>query len=115
MLAAVPLLAVGVVDGAAVLGRHSAGHARPVSSPAPRAGRQAAADRSAVVAAQARAAAIRGVLARRSDAVMTHDRAEWREVLDPQHPTFVRHQMRVFDNLQQVPFGSWAYDFNAKK
>jgi hypothetical protein len=116
MLAAIPLLAVGVVDGAAVLGRHSAGHPQPGASPAPRVGRTAAADRRATVAAAAaRTVAVRAVLARRSHAVMTHNRAEWRAGLDPGHPTFVRHQMRVFDNLQRVPFASWRYDFDAKK
>lgn len=116
MLAAIPLLAVAVVDGAAVLGRHSAGRPKPVVSPSSRVGQTAAADRAAAVAAAAaRTAAIRDVLARRSDAVMTHDRKEWRSALDPQHPVFVHQQMTVFDNLQRVPFASWDYTFDANK
>lgn len=46
---------------------------------------------------------------------MAHDSAEWRATLDPQHPAFVRRQMRVFHNLQHVPFASWAYDFDADR
>ena len=116
MLAAIPLLAVGVVDGAAVLGRHSVGHPKPLAAPSPRFGQTDAADRrAALAAAAARAAAVREVLARRSDAVMTHNRAEWRAALDPSHPGFVHQQMRVFDNLQHVQFASWDYDFDAKK
>lgn len=116
MLAAVPLLAVGVVDGAAVLGRHDAGHSRPPAGSSPRVGQTDAADRrAAIAAAAARTAAIRNVLARRSDAVMTHNRAEWRGALDPLHPNFLHQQMRVFDNLKRVPFASWDYDFDAKK
>jgi len=115
MLAAIPLLAVGVVDGAAVLGRNSASQPKPLAKPSSRVGQTDAADRRAALAAAARTAAIRDVLSRRSDAVMTHNRAEWRATLDPEHPTFLHEQMGVFDNLQQVPFASWDYDFDAKK
>ena len=117
MLAAIPLLAVAVVDGSAVLGRHSAG--RPTSAPSasPRPDRSTVADRRAAAAAGAvaRAAAVKELLARRGDAVITHDRAEWEATLDPQHPAFVRQQLRVFDNLRQVGFASWSYDFDAQR
>jgi hypothetical protein len=110
----VPLLAVAVVDGAAVLGRQSASNPRPVPSAAPRHGQTSAADRqTAADASQAdRAAAVHEVLARRSQAVMAHDAAAWRSVLDPERPAFVRRQMQVFRNFQHVPFASWDYDFD---
>jgi hypothetical protein len=115
MLAAIPLLAVGVVDGAAVLGRHSASTPKPLAQPSPRVGRTDAADRRGALAAAARTTAIRDLLAHRSNAVITHNRAEWRAALDPEHPAFVQEQMRVFDNLQAVAFASWDYGFDAKK
>ena len=52
------------------------------------------------------------MLARRGDAVMSHDAALWRSTLDPEHPAFVRQQMQVFRNLRHVPFASWDYDFD---
>src|SRR6476619_3330 len=111
MLAAIPLLAVAVVDGAAVLGRHSAGTHKAAGHPPPRQHHTAAAaDRRASAAARAeRAAAIRDVLARLTHAVRTHDRAEWQSTLDPERPGFVEHQLQVFDNLRHVPFASWDY------
>ncbi|HEX4654946.1 MAG TPA: hypothetical protein VH274_04310 [Mycobacteriales bacterium] len=117
MLAAIPLLAVAVVDGAAVLGRHSASRAKPVPSAAPGHDRSTVADRRAAAAAgaAARVTAIRSLLDRRGDAVMTHDATEWRATLDPQHPSFVRRQLQVFDNLQHVSFASWSYDFDAQR
>lgn len=116
MLAAVPLLAVAVVDGAAVLGRHSTTTPRPAPSAAPH-HHQTSADRQAAAAAglRARAAAVSEVLARRATAVMTHDSAGWRSTLDPEHPAFVRKQMQVFRNLRRVPFASWDYDFDADR
>ena len=117
MLAAVPLLAVAVVDGAAVLGRHSAGTPHQAGGVASRPAQTSAADRRAAAeaGAAARAAAIRSVLARRANAVMTHDSSEWRSTLDPGHPAFVRQQMRVFGNLRRVPFASWSYDFDPQR
>jgi hypothetical protein len=114
MLAAVPLLAVAVVDGAAVLGRHSTTTSKAAPSAAPRHGRTSAADRQAQADAgrAARVAAVRSVLARRGEAVLSHDPAVWRSTLDPERPRFVRRQMQVFRNLQRVPFASWDYDFD---
>src|SRR3954449_7212110 len=96
MLAAVPLLAVAGADGAALLARHTAtSHSAPASTP--RHGQSTAADRraAAAVAAAQRTTAIRGLLGRRADAVLTRDRAEWRATLDPEHPAFLRTQMQV--------------------
>lgn len=117
MLAAIPLLAAAVVDGSAVLGRHSAGRPKPALSPAPQQNRTTAADRRAAAAAgvATRTAAITALLARRGDAVMTHDRAEWRATLDPANPGFISRQMQVFDNLADVPFASWDYEFSAQR
>lgn len=117
MLAAIPLLAVAVVDGAAVLGRHSASRPKPSPTASPRHDRTSVADRQAAAAAgqAARAAAIREVLVRRATAVTAHDAAGWRSTLDPEHPAFVRRQMQVFRNLRHVPFASWDYDFDADR
>ena len=114
MLAAVPLLAVAVADGAALLARHTASEPAPAATSAPRHGQTSAADQRAAAAA-ARASAIRTLLARRGDAVLNRDRGEWRATLDPDNPSFVRKQMRVFDNLRDVQFTSWAYDFDARR
>jgi hypothetical protein len=117
MLAAVPLLAVAVVDGAALLGRHSASRSLPSPAASTRHDRTSAADRQAAAAAgrAARAAAIRELLVRRATAVTAHDAAAWRSTLDPEHPGFVRRQMQVFRNLRHVPFASWDYDFDADR
>jgi hypothetical protein len=117
MLAAIPLLAVAVVDGAAVLGRHSSSRPKPAPTASARHERTTAADQRAAAAAgrAARVAAIREVLARRASAVTAHDAAGWRSTLDPEHPAFVRRQMQVFRNLRRVPFASWDYDFDASR
>ena len=110
MLAAVPLLAVCVVDAAAVLGRHSTG---PTSGAAPRPSATTAPLPSAVTAA--RNMAIRELLKRRGDAVLHHDADEWRSTLDPANPRFMHVQMTVFANLRQVPFESWSYSLDPSR
>jgi hypothetical protein len=57
----------------------------------------------------ARASAIRALLARRSDAVRTHDRQEWLADIDPNQTAFLAKQATVFDRLQAVQFASWGY------
>ena len=117
MLAAVPLLAVAVVDGAAVLGRHS-GESAARHDAAPRVTQRHADTEAAEAqrrAVAARTHAIRELLARRGDAVLHHDRREWRLTLDPGSPKFRRRQMQVFDNLHKVRFASWSYSFEANE
>lgn len=115
ILAAVPLLAVAVVDGAALLGRHTASSTRPPAASTPRHDQTSAADRRAATTAglAARSAAVRAVLTRRASAVTSHDAALWRSTLDPEHLAFVHRQMRVFRNLRNVRFASWDYTFDA--
>ena len=111
MLAAIPLLAVCVVDAAAVLGRHSGETShRPAPSPT-----ASGAPQHALVSDAIRNAAIRELLTRRGDAVMTHDAAEWRATLDPDDPRFMQAQMKVFSNLRQVPFASWSYSMDPSR
>ena len=111
MLAAIPLLAVCVVDAAAVLGRHS-GETSHRAATAPAA---SGAPQHALVSDAIRNAAIRELLKRRGDAVMTHDASEWRSTLDPDNPQFLQAQMKVFSNLQQVPFASWSYSMDPSR
>lgn len=111
MLAAIPLLAVGVVDAAALLGRHSA-RAPHRASPAPSA---TSVPERAPVNASGRNTAIRELLKRRGDAVMSRDAAQWRGTLDPDNPQFVQAQMKVFSNLRSVPFASWSYSMDPSR
>src|SRR4051794_34605808 len=112
MLAAIPLLAVAVVDGVAVLGRHVGSETAHHGSTAPPATREHAAQTEQRTATAMRALAIRALLVRRADAVLHHNRAEWRSTLDPDSKRFRRTQMQMFDNLQQVRFSSWSYTFS---
>ena len=66
----------------------------------------------AAEAEAARAAALRDVVHRRAEALIQHDRAEWRSTLDPTRPRFDRQQMQLFDNLHEVPLASWTYSFD---
>lgn len=56
-----------------------------------------------------RAAAIRALLAQRSNALLHRDRATFLAVLDAASPAFRAQQAKLFDNLAQVPLGSWSY------
>jgi hypothetical protein len=110
LLAAIPLLAVGLADGALLIRRAtdgSPGH-RPAAAGLPTTTRTAQGEQHH---ASVRAAAIRALLARRSDAVLRHDRATWMSTIDPKSKRFRRHQADVFTNLRHVPFASWSYSF----
>ena len=61
----------------------------------------------------ARTAAVRALLARRSDAVMAHDRQEWLADVDPTQTAFLAQQATVFDRLQAVRFARWSYEVDA--
>lgn len=54
--------------------------------------------------------AVTDLLARRAQAVLQHDRAGFLATVDPSATAFVAAQARVFDALQAVPLGSFAYD-----
>jgi hypothetical protein len=108
LLAAVPLVAVLLADGALLARRTNPaddGATTPTTS-APRA------SRALNDTGEARAAALRSLLHRRSDAVLHHNRAEWLGTLDPRHPSFRREQARTFANLRDVPLASWSYTFD---
>lgn len=109
-LAAVPLLALLITDGA-LLARHAdrVTPARPPSHPAPTV---ATAGAPGPGKATSRTLAIRDLLARRSAAVLHHDRSAWAATIDPAQRRFRARQLRVFDNLQRVPFASWSYEFD---
>lgn len=110
-LAAIPLVAILVADGAVLLRHASKGHhspsatatARPTSVPT---------DQAERLAARARATAIHALLARRSDAVLHHDAAEWMSTVDPSQPRFRARQQAAFANLRDVPIASWSYSFD---
>ena len=108
LLAAVPLVAVLLADGALLARRSTPGAdgAKPATTNAPRA------SRSLDDAARIRTEAIRGLLARRSDAILHHDRVEWIGTLDPRGRAFRRQQLAAFANLRAVPFASWSYTFD---
>jgi hypothetical protein len=113
MLAAVPVLAVGLADATIAL--------RTANAPATPA--------RAVVAAGAhgtnpsipftlndaeakRNAAIHELLDRRRDAVLHHDVEAFLSTDDPTQARFVAQQRRSFDALSAVPIGSWNYAVN---
>ena len=106
LLAAVPLVAVLLADGALLARRSSQ---QPVS---PRSTSSSAPQASRTLEDAARADALRARLARRSDAVLHHDRAEWLGTLDPRHRAFRRQQAQLFANLAGVPLASWSYTFD---
>lgn len=108
-LAAVPVLAVGLADGVIAVRTTSAHHAthHQVAAPLP--------DATSAVqrAAAERTLAIRALLDRRSHAVLHHNLHEFLSTVDPTQHAFVAAQRRLFGNLRAIPFGSWAYDFDA--
>jgi hypothetical protein len=113
-LAAVPLVALLIADGAVWL-RNSTDDdpsARPATA---RHGETLTQAERADQVAAARTTAIRELLHRRADALLTRDRAAWRSTLDPTRPEFRRQQMRVFDNLREVPLRSWSYSFSSMR
>jgi hypothetical protein len=109
LLAAVPLVAVLLADGS-LLARRSTQPSGPL--PRPSTSTEPQASRALDEAARVRADAIRSLLARRGDAVLHHDRAEWLGTVDPRHRAFRRQQAATFDNLRAVPFATWSYSFD---
>lgn len=55
--------------------------------------------------------ALTAVLDARRRAVLAGDRRAWLATTDPASPTFRLEQGRVFDNLAEVPFGDWTYQY----
>lgn len=107
LLAAVPLVAVLLADGALLARRSTPSHLverPPPATSAPQASRALDDD--------ARADAIRTLLAKRSHAVLHHDRGEWMSTLDPRGRAFRRQQRVTFANLRAVPLASWSYSFD---
>ncbi|HEX3907955.1 MAG TPA: hypothetical protein VHW92_08485 [Mycobacteriales bacterium] len=93
---AVGLVAVGI--GAGRSQRGAAPHARSPS--------RAAAPQPA---AATPAAAIRVVLARRSRAILHHNRAALLATIDPTRRRFAARQGRMLANLRRVPLAAWSY------
>ena len=71
--------------------------------------REPSADRSAAL----RVTAVEQLLARRAQAIRARDRAAFAATLDAKQPAFVARQLRVFDNLADVPLAEWRYDLDA--
>ncbi len=55
--------------------------------------------------------ALTAVLEARRRAVLDADRGAWLGTIDPRSPAFREQQARVFDNLQEVPFADWSYQY----
>ncbi len=62
-----------------------------------------------------RSAEIRDLLDRRSAALLARDRAGFLAGVDPASPLFRAKQGVLFDNLRQVPLGTWAYTVDANR
>jgi len=60
-----------------------------------------------------RASAIRGLLERRSAALLVRDRTGFLAGVDPGSPAFRAKQAQLFDNLARVPLRSWSYVLDA--
>ena len=56
-----------------------------------------------------RTAAVRDLLDRRASALLHRDRTGFLATVDPRSGAFRTRQAALFDNLAQVPLGSWAY------
>jgi hypothetical protein len=111
-LAAVPLLAGGIADGASLLHRAAPARAAAHLPAAAPSHRSQSDDADAI---QARTVAIRGLLAQRGAAVRDHDAAAFLATVDPGSPAFRRRQRKLFDNVARVPFASWTYTFDPSK
>ena len=110
-LAAVPLVAILIADGAVLVHRATRSTTPPSAAAASSRPSRSPVDQAERLAEKARAAALTDLLARRSHAVLHHDKAEWMSTVDPAQPRFRRRQQAVFANMRQVPFASWSYTF----
>ncbi len=54
-------------------------------------------------------AAVQALLDQRADAVLRRDRAAFLDTVDPYATDFGGRQRALFDNLAEVPLGSWSY------
>jgi len=65
-------------------------------------------------AARSRADAVTDLLARRAEAVRSHDQQAFLATVDPAaDKIFLGNQRRLFQNLAKVPFTNWAYQLHA--
>jgi hypothetical protein len=113
VLAAVPIVAVGLADATiAVHTAHPSAHARPapVASASPTPQSSTDAQFSLNDAETKRNAALRDLLARRTRAVLHHDEKAFLATDDPAQPQFRAQQRREFEALQAIPLASWDYD-----
>lgn len=103
-LIAVALVAVAVVAFVLVVRAHGSTAPKPTPT---RSSTAASAD------AAARLSAIRGLLHERSEAVLSHDRAQFMASVDPDGGAFRRSEAQMFHNLARVRFSSWSYSVSA--
>jgi hypothetical protein len=100
-------IAAVLVVGVVVLIRHPADAPALGTRPGSTAG--AAPGSAAHAAAPNRRAAIKSLLARRSRAILDHDRGALLATIDPTEHRFAATQVRMLANLRQVPIASWNY------
>jgi hypothetical protein len=114
LLAAVPVVAVGIADATiAVRTANAPGRApvhRAVASPSPPP--PANAPFTLNDAESKRNAAIRALVDERRRAVLSHDLTSFLATDDPAQPQFRAQQRREFAALSAVPFASWDYDID---
>lgn len=83
------------------------------SSQAPRVAPPSSSVQGLTPAEIARSRAIDDLLARRSTAILHHDRAAFAATLDPDSSGFRRSQLAMFANLVKIPFSRWSYSSSA--
>jgi hypothetical protein len=108
VLAAVVLAAL--VAAGTILALHGSAPSSTADEPGPRTSPTAAADATPDPAEQ-RVTALTTLLDARSAAVLGHDKSAWLATVDPESTTFRAEQAKVFDNLADVPFSQWSYQF----
>jgi hypothetical protein len=62
-----------------------------------------------------RAAAVRGLLRTRAEAVLSRDRAAFLATVDPEAQEFVARQAAMFDALAEVPLAGWYYELDGTR
>jgi hypothetical protein len=114
-LVVVLLVGVGAVGQAVLRNAGAPGAGRPAavgSGPGARPGGPTAGGGSLVPDQDAaQLDALTALLADRSRAVLSGDRAAWLATVDPQGAAFRAAQGQVFDHLDGIPFSDWHYEY----
>jgi hypothetical protein len=112
ILAAVPVIAVGLADATIAARTANAPAAKPraVATATPTPAPSATATFTLNDAENARNAALRQLLHRRQRAVLHHDERTFLGTVDPAQPQFRAQQRAEFRALAAIPLASWEYD-----